>query len=173
MTTTNDQILDEGEAYLSFGGWAQKVSEPPRLHERRRYTVDVECTEAAIKTSEKGDRFTRKLSILRVSQVAGVVPPPKNEDENQGELFDEEGNVVDDDASADEGDEIMAERNEAKAAAAAGPDVEIVDTLPDGTAVVDGEEWPGGGDGTGDADDVAPDEKMGEVTNLFKEAKRG
>lgn len=118
MTTTNDQILDEGEAaYLSFGGWAQKVTDPPKLHERRRYTVDVECTEAAIKTSEKGDRYTRKLSILRVSQVAGVVPPPKDEDENQGELFDETGAPADD--SADEGDEIMAQRAEDKARAEA------------------------------------------------------
>lgn len=152
MTTTNDQILDEGEAYLSFGGWAQKVTDPPKLHERRRYTVDVECTEAAIKTSEKGDRYTRKLSILRVAQVAGVVPPPKNEDENQGELFDDGGNPVDD-ASADEGDEILAQRAE-EAARAEG-----------------GDAWPGDADGSGDADDVAPAEKMGDVTNLFKAAE--
>lgn len=105
-TTTNEQILDESEAYLSFGGWAQKVANPPKLHERRRYIVDVECTEAAVKASEKGERHTRRLSILRVSLVAGVVPPPRNEDENQGELFDGDGAPIDDDGDEPPADNV-------------------------------------------------------------------
>lgn len=133
---SNDITIPGDEAYLSFGGWAKSMPNPPELHERRRYTVDVECVAAQVKTSEKGDRFTRSLAILRVSQVAGVVPPPKDEDENQGDLFDDDGNPTDE-ASADEGDEIVAKRAEDKAAAG-----DVVDKLPDGTDVVAADPFP-------------------------------
>lgn len=74
------------QAYLTFGGWA-KLMPAPALHERRRYTVDVECTATGVKASEKGDRHVRSLSILRVVEVKDVIVPPKDEDENQGSLF--------------------------------------------------------------------------------------
>lgn len=162
--TTNDQILDEGEAYLSFGGWAQKVSDPPKLHERRRYIVDVECTEAAIKTSEKGDRYTRKLSILRVSQMAGVVPPPKDEDENQGDLFDDDGNPTDE-ASADEGDEILAQRAEDAARAKAEADADVVDAEVVEDDATENEDWSA--ETTTTATEPAPDN----VSPMFKAAE--
>lgn len=90
MTNETDAEIDAAdEAYLTFGGWAKAMPDPPGLHDRRRYTVDVECTGAGIGTSEKGERHTRKLSILRVVEVAGVVVPPADGDENQPALFDD------------------------------------------------------------------------------------
>lgn len=94
---SDDITIPGDEAYLSFGGWAKSMPNPPHPHERRRYTVDVECVGAGMKASEKGDRFTRSLAIIRVVEVAGVVPPPKDEDENQGELFDATGDATADD----------------------------------------------------------------------------
>jgi hypothetical protein len=90
------QMADADEAYLTFGGWAKPMADPPALHERRRYTVDVECTSAGIGTSEKGERHTRKLSIIRVSEVTGVKVPAPDDDENQGALFEENGQPKDD-----------------------------------------------------------------------------
>lgn len=95
MSTAN-QIEDGDEAYLSFGGWAKPMANAPKLHDRRRYVVDVECTEEATKSSEKGDRETRKLSILRVKEIVGVKVPAPDVDENQGELFDDDGEANDD-----------------------------------------------------------------------------
>lgn len=149
---SNDITIPGDEAYLSFGGWAKSMPNPPELHERRRYTVDVECVAAQVKTSEKGDRFTRSLAILRVSQVAGVVPPPKDEDENQGDLFDDDGNPTDE-ASADEGDEIVAKRAEDKAAA-------------EGVPADDGDTW-------GDAAVPVAKESEGNVSPLFKDGTSG
>lgn len=113
MTVSENITIPGDEAYLTFGGWAKSMSNPPKLHERRRYVVDVECTAASVKTSEKGERFTRSLSILRVTPVAGVVPPPRADDEGDDTppMFNDDGTITDD-ASADEGDEIMAERRE-------------------------------------------------------------
>lgn len=200
-------IIPGDEAYLSFGGWAKPMKNPPALHERRRYVVDVECTDASLKTSSKGERGTRSLSILRVTEVAGVTVPPRptkeDEDEDTPPMFDEKGQVIDD-ASADEGDEIMAERREAAEAAAAdkGVDQESGDPWPGDDAAdadvaddpdnvppgdddddpqagdvevideaTDGEEWSADeGDGSGSADDVAPEENLDNVSNLFREA---
>jgi hypothetical protein len=95
---SEDMIIPGDEAYLSFGGWAKAMPNPPALHERRRFIVDVECTAAGVKASEKGERSTRSLSILRVKEVEGANVPPADTDENQGELFPEDeagGNVVD------------------------------------------------------------------------------
>ena len=141
-------IIPGDEAYLSFGGWAKPMKNPPALHERRRYVVDVECTDASLKTSSKGERGARSLSILRVSEVAGVTVPPRptkdDEDEDTPPMFDEKGQVIDD-ASADEGDEIMAERREAAEAEAA---------ADKGVDQESGDPWPG--DDAADAD-VADD----------------
>jgi hypothetical protein len=87
---SNDIVIPGDEAYLSFGGWAKPMANPPKMHERRRFIIDVECTAAGTKSSEKGERSTRNLSILRVAEVSGVVVPPADIDENQGELYDEE-----------------------------------------------------------------------------------
>jgi hypothetical protein len=97
---TDAEIEAADEAFLSFGGWAKAMPNPPGLHETRRYTVDVECTAAGIGTSEKGERHTRKLSILRVSEVTGVTVPRATDDENQGALFDDP--VDDEDGTAGE-----------------------------------------------------------------------
>jgi len=86
----DDEIREADEAYLSFGGWAKAMPNPPGLHERRRYTIDVECTAAGIGTSEKGERHTRKLSILRVNEIVGAKVPADDVDENQGALFEQE-----------------------------------------------------------------------------------
>lgn len=97
MTNTPDPEAEPGdEAYLSFGGWAKLMPAPPDLHDRRRYVVDVECTGRATTSTDKGERRTRKLSILRVSEVEGVVVPLADENENQAALFDADGdgNVV-------------------------------------------------------------------------------
>lgn len=92
MSNNPDTDINEAEeAYLSFGGWAKAMPNPPGLHDRRRYTVDVECTAAGIGTSEKGERHTRKLSILRVVEVVGAKVPDADTDEAQGALFDEGG----------------------------------------------------------------------------------
>lgn len=87
---SNDIIIPGDEAYLTFGGWAKPMKNPPGMHERRRYVVDVECTDASLGSSSKGERSKRSLSILRVAEVAGVVVPPADRDENQGELLSEE-----------------------------------------------------------------------------------
>lgn len=109
----NDIIIPGDEAYLSFGGWAKPMVNPPKMHERRRFIVDTECTEASTKSSEKGERSVRKLSILRVAEVAGVVVPPADKDENQGELLseDELRTAADD---AEESSRIREENAEAK-----------------------------------------------------------
>src|ERR1700748_457620 len=90
------EIADADEAFLSFGGWAKAMPTPPAMNERRRYTVDVQCTGGAVKMSDKGDRHTRSLSIIRVTEVTGVEVPPADEDENQPAMFgdDGDGNVV-------------------------------------------------------------------------------
>lgn len=91
-TENPDVAMSEAdEAYLSFGGWAKPMPNPPALNERRRYVVDVQCTAAGINTSEKGDRHTRKLSILRVVEKVGAKVPPADVDEAQGALFEEGG----------------------------------------------------------------------------------
>lgn len=186
-------IIPGDEAYLSFGGWAKPMKNPPALHERRRYVVDVECTDASLKTSSKGERGTRSLSILRVTEVAGVTVPPRptkeDEDEDTPPMFDEKGQVIDD-ASADEGDEIMAERREAAEAAAAadkGVDQEAGDPWPGDDAAdadvaddpdnvpptVDDDDPQAGDveviDEATDGEEWSPDEGDN-VTSLFKEA---
>ncbi|WP_431231484.1 hypothetical protein ACQ856_18150 [Mycolicibacterium psychrotolerans] len=164
------------------------MQNPPVIHERRRYIVDVECTDAGVKTSSKGLRSVRSLSILRVKELEGVVVPPKrdndDEDDDTPAMFemDDEGNPIDPDASADEGDEIMAERREAAEGEDTGVDQEAGDPWPGDDAAdaevaddgvndeaTDAEEWERG-DGTGDADDVDPAESLDNVSNLFKEA---
>jgi hypothetical protein len=101
MTASPEQEIAEAqEAYLTFGGWAKAMPNPPRRGERRRYEVDVECTSGAVKSSEKGERHMRGLSILRVKEIAGVVVAPRDEDENQGSLFEGEP-AADDDAAED------------------------------------------------------------------------
>lgn len=90
------QIAEADEAYLTFGGWAKPMADPPALHERRRYTVDVECTKAGIGTSEKGERHTRALSIIRVTEVTGVKVPAPDGDENQPALYDDDGEPSED-----------------------------------------------------------------------------
>lgn len=95
MSATDQAIADAEGAYLSFGGWAKEMPNPPGLHERRRFEVDVECTAAGIKTSEKGERHTRSLSILRVREITGVEVPPADQDPNQKPLFDEDGEATD------------------------------------------------------------------------------
>lgn len=98
MTDTPPDTTDNG-AYLSFGGWAKEMPNPPALHDRRRYTVDVECTATGTRATAKGDRDTRSLSIIRVTEVTGAVVPPPDEDPNQEELF-----PVGEDAGQTEGD---------------------------------------------------------------------
>jgi hypothetical protein len=90
------EIAEASEAYLTFGGWAKAMPNPPKRGERRRYEVDVECTSGAVKSSEKGERHMRGLSILRVKEITGVVVAPRDEDENQGALFDENAQPKDD-----------------------------------------------------------------------------
>lgn len=187
---SKDIIIPGDEAYLSFGGWAKPMKNPPGMHERRRYVVDVECTVASLTSSGKGERGTRKLSILRVFEVAGanVPPKPKNDEEDMDTppMFAADGTIPEDpqslaeamagdgrdvEASADEGDEIMAERREAKEAAeAAGDDgvvdAEVVEDDPD-----DSEDWDvETGVDSSDADNVAPEENLDNVANLFREA---
>jgi len=180
MSQNEDITIPGDEAFLSFGGWAKSMPNPPALHERRRYTVDVECVAAGVKTSEKGDRFTRSLAILRVVPVVGVVPPPKTEDEGDDTppMFDDQGNPSAD-ASADEGDEIRAQQEEKRAARAAA-DAAAAEAAQDAAEPgadpndPDADPWPGdaAGDGSGSAADVAPSENMdGTVTPMFKEAK--
>lgn len=94
MSNSNDIVIPGDEAYLSFGGWA-KPPNPPKPHERRRYIVDTECTDVGLKSSGKGERSTRTLSILRVKEIVGAKVPDKDIDENQGELLDDEGQPVD------------------------------------------------------------------------------
>jgi hypothetical protein len=190
-------IIPGDEAYLSFGGWAKPMKNPPALHERRRYVVDVECTDASLKTSSKGERGTRSLSILRVTEVAGVTVPPRptkeDEDEDTPPMFDEKGQVIDD-ASADEGDEIMAERREAaEAAADKGVDQESGDPWPGDDAAdadvaddpdnvpPDVDDDPQAGDvevideatdgEEWDPDPATGNDGSGNVTSLFKEAQ--
>ena len=152
----SDDIKIPGDsAYLSFGGWAHAMPNPPGLHERRRYVVDVECTAAGVKSSERGERGTRSLSILRVSEVAGVVVPPKRENEDEDDtppMFNDDGTVADE-ASADEGDEIRAQRAEDKARAEAEAEAD---------EDKDGEPWPG--------DDATGNDGSGNVSPLFKAA---
>lgn len=153
---SNDIIIPGDEAYLSFGGWAKPMPNPPGLHERRRYIVDVECTDASLKTSSKGERGTRSLSILRVAEVTGVVVPPKadnDEDDATPPMFNDDGSVSTD-ASADEGDEIMAKRAEDKAAAQA----------DDGG---NDDDWAASdGSAEGSADDVDPAEDLNNPANV-------
>ena len=185
---SQDIVIPGDEAYLSFGGWAKPMKNPPGLHERRRYVVDVECTDAALKTSSKGERGTRSLSILRVMEVAGVhVPPrPKNdEDDDTPPMFNDDGTVTDD-ASADEGDEIMAERRERverEAEDRARMEAEAVDDADEQEV---GDPWPGDAAADADASDGDADEAgdpgewdtdpargndgSGNVTSLFREA---
>lgn len=99
-TSPEQEIAEAQEAYLTFGGWAKAMPNPPRRGERRRYEVDVECTSGAVKSSEKGERHMRGLSILRVKEIAGVVVAPRDDDENQGSLFEGEP-PADDDAAED------------------------------------------------------------------------
>ncbi|OCB43679.1 hypothetical protein A5721_23950 [Mycobacterium vulneris] len=183
-------IIPGDEAYLSFGGWAKPMKNPPALHERRRYVVDVECTDASLKTSSKGERGTRSLSILRVTEVAGVTVPPRpnkdDEDEDTPPMFDEQGQVIDD-ASADEGDEIMAERREAAEAAAdkgvdqesgdpwpgdAAADADVADDPDNVPPTVDDDDPQAGDveviDEATDGEEWSSDE--GNVTSLFREA---
>lgn len=83
------EIAGAQEAYLTFGGWAKAMPNPPRRGERRRYEIDVECTSGAVKSTEKGERHMRGLSILRVKEMAGAVVAPRDEDENQSSLFED------------------------------------------------------------------------------------
>lgn len=121
----NDIVIPGDEAYLSFGGWAKPMANPPRMHERRRYIVDVECTDAAVKSSSKGERSVRSLSILRVAEVQGVVVPPSDDDESQGTLFDPSATT----AEVDDSDED-------EATPETGPvvDAEVVDDEPEAEA---------------------------------------
>lgn len=86
------------QAYLTFGGWA-KLMPAPSLHDRRRYTIDVECTAEGKKATEKGERHTRSMAILRIAEATGVTVPPRDEDENQASLFDGEDQTVDEDGA--------------------------------------------------------------------------
>lgn len=109
-TSPEQEIAEAQEAYLTFGGWAKAMPNPPRRGERRRYEVDVECTSGAVKSSEKGERHMRGLSILRVKEIAGAVVAPRDDDENQGALFDENAKPKDD---ADIGYTDMADAEDA------------------------------------------------------------
>lgn len=101
--TPEQEIAAAQEAYLTFGGWAKAMPNPPRRGERRRYEVDVECTSGAVKSSEKGERHIRGLSILRVREITGVVVAPRDDDDNQGSLFEggDPDAQADDDAAGD------------------------------------------------------------------------
>lgn len=166
---SQDITIPGDEAYMSFGGWAKPMQNPPAIHERRRYIIDVECTGADLTTSSKGERGTRKLSILRVEEVVGVVVPPMTKAEKKGEgddtpaMFDATGDVSAE-ASADEGDEIRARMDEERAAKEAAADTEVVDDA------VDNEE-------PGDADWPEPaatgNDGSGNVSALFKAADDG
>lgn len=110
--------------YIAFGGsHPQTGVDEPALGEMVEYTVYGQITDVGDKLRKDGEtRHTVGVDV----EAAWPKGAKRPDNANQGTLVDHDGNVtaeaggelIDSTASADEGDEIMAERKEAKAAKA-------------------------------------------------------
>lgn len=105
LPTTNalDAIIDPEsglsiDAYLSFGSSPKALPSPPKIGDIATYLVKVECTGEARAIRTDGEmRYTRKLDILGVKAwTPGDTTAPAGGDEDQGALFDDDGQPVDD-----------------------------------------------------------------------------
>lgn len=82
------------DAYLSFGGTPKAIPNPPKEDDVVTYLVKAECVGETHRRRTDGERrHTRHLNIISVWRPGESEPPT---DDDQGELFDDDGNPTGD-----------------------------------------------------------------------------
>jgi hypothetical protein len=82
------------DAYLSFGGTPKAITNPPKQDDVVTYLVKVECVGETHRRRSDGEvRYVRHLNIISAWKPGETEPVT---DDDQGELFDEDGNPTDD-----------------------------------------------------------------------------
>lgn len=90
------------DAYLSFGTTPKALPNPPKKGDVVTYLVKVECIGKTEKDRTDGEtRYTRHLNIISAWKPGDKEPVT---DQDQGELFDNEGNPTED-TDAEDADE--------------------------------------------------------------------
>jgi hypothetical protein len=88
------------DRYLSFGGTPKAVPNPPKLGEIIEYRVKVECTgDGRTRRTDGEMRYSAKLQILSVARAGETLPPDAND--NQPEMFDDDGDPTSEAAGAE------------------------------------------------------------------------
>lgn len=89
------------DAYVAFGGTPKAIPHPPKQDDIVTYMVKAECTGETHRRRQDGEmRYTRHMNIISVWKPGETEPPT---DDDQGELFDNEGNpTADNDTEGDE-----------------------------------------------------------------------
>lgn len=92
------------DAYVSFGGTPKALPNPPAEGDVVTYLVKAECIGETKKRRTDGEmRYVRHMHIISAWKPGESEPAT---DEDQGELFDEDGNIPEDgEGDASDGDE--------------------------------------------------------------------
>lgn len=87
------------DAYVSFGGTPKAIPNPPQQDDVVTYMVKAECTGETHRRRTDGEmRHTRHMNIISVWKPGETEPVT---DDDQGELFDDEGNPTGDAAEGE------------------------------------------------------------------------
>lgn len=91
------------DAYVGFGGTPKALVNPPKVGDVVTYLVKAECVgDGRARRTDGEMRHSRKMNIISVWRPGETEPVT---DDDQGELFDDEGNpTADADADADGGE---------------------------------------------------------------------
>jgi hypothetical protein len=122
--TKGKKAVVQADFYVGFSGAIPQTNvDEPKLGEQVEYTVLGTVIDVGERLRDDNETRARTLVRVEAAWPKGTARP---DNANQALMFDHEGNPTDEatEASADEGDEIMAERAEA-AADDAGDEAEV------------------------------------------------